>query len=50
MFVVQNAPDKTALLKARVVKAGDPDFGDLDAKYLAGCKNPLVKSAVPKAK
>jgi hypothetical protein len=50
VFVVQNAPDKTALLKARVVKAGEADFGDLDSKYLAGCKNPLVKSAVPKAK
>ena len=50
VFVVQNPPDKIALLKARVVKAGDPDFGELDAKYLAGCKNPLVKSAVPKAK
>jgi hypothetical protein len=47
VFVVQNPPDKAALLKARVVKAGEPDFGDLDAKYLAGCKNPLVKSAVP---
>jgi hypothetical protein len=47
VFVVRNPPDKTALLKSRVVKAGDPDFADLDAKYLAGCKNPLVKSAVP---
>ena len=47
VFVVQNPPDKTALLKARVVKAGEPEFDDLDAKYLAGCKNPLVKSAVP---
>jgi hypothetical protein len=50
VFVAQNPPDKTALLKARVVKAGDPDFNGLDAKYLAGCKNPLVKSALPKAK
>ena len=50
VFVAQNPPDKAALLKARVVKAGDPEFGDLDAKYLSGCKNPLVKSAVPKAK
>jgi hypothetical protein len=47
VFVVQNPPDKTALLKAHVVKAGEPEFNDLDAKYLAGCKNPLVKSAVP---
>ena len=49
VFVAKNPPDKTALLKARVVKAGEPDFANLDAKYLAGCKNPLVKSAVPKA-
>ena len=47
---MQNPPDKAALLKARVVKAGDGDFASLDAKYLAGCKNPLVKSAIPKAK
>lgn len=47
VFVVQNPPDKTALLKAHVVMAGEPEFNDLDAKYLAGCKNPLVKSAVP---
>ena len=50
VFVAKNPPDKTALLKARVVKAGEPELADLDAKYLAGCKNPLVKSAVPKAK
>jgi len=47
VFVVQNPPDKSALLKARVVKAGEPEFAELDSKYLAGCKNPLVKSAVP---
>jgi hypothetical protein len=50
VFVAKNPPDKTALLKARVVKSGDPEFADLDAKYLAGCKNPLVKSALPKTK
>jgi hypothetical protein len=50
VFVVQNPPDKAVLLKAKVVKAGEEGFGDLDAKYLAGCKNPLVKSAVPKGK
>ena len=48
VFVVQNAPDKATLLKARVVKAGEPEFADLDAKYIAGCKNPFVKSAVSK--
>jgi hypothetical protein len=50
VFVVQNPPDKAALLKARVVKVGEPEFANLDAKYLAGCKNPLVKSALPKAR
>ena len=50
VFLQQNPPDKAALLKARVVKAGEPEFADLDAKYLSGCKNPLVKSAIPKAK
>jgi hypothetical protein len=50
VFVVQNPPDKAALLKARVVKAGEPDFAAFDAKYLTGCKNPLVKSALPKTR
>ena len=50
VFVVQNGSDKAALLKAKVVKVGEPEFADLDRKYLAGCKNPLVKSALPKAK
>jgi hypothetical protein len=50
VFVIQNAPDKAALLKARVVKVGEPEFADLDGKYLSGCKNPLVKSALPKPK
>jgi len=50
VFVVAQAPDKAALLKARVVKVGEPEFADLDGKYLAGCKNPLVKSALPKTK
>jgi hypothetical protein len=50
VFVVQNPPDKANLLKARVVKAGEPDFKDLDAKYISGCKNPFVKSALPQSK
>jgi hypothetical protein len=33
-----------------VVHAGEPGFEDLDAKYLKDCRNPFVKSAVPKAK
>src|SRR5262245_29904808 len=50
VFVVLNPPDKAALLKARVVKVGEPEFAQLDGKYLTNCKNPLVKSALPKAK
>jgi hypothetical protein len=50
VFVVDNPPDKSALLSARVVKVGEPDFRDLDTKYLAGCRNPFVKSAIPKSK
>jgi hypothetical protein len=50
VFVQEKAEDKAALLKAKIVKADDPGFADLDAKYLASCKNPLVKSAVPKKK
>lgn len=49
VFVPQDAKDKAALLKAKVVKAGEPSFAALDAKYLSGCRNPLVKTAVPKA-
>ena len=50
VFVVLNPPDKAALLKAKVVKVGEPEFAELDGKYLANCRNPLVKSALPKAK
>jgi hypothetical protein len=50
VFVQEKPEHKAALLKAKVVKASDPNFAELDAKYLAGCKNPLVKSAIPKKK
>jgi hypothetical protein len=50
VFVSDSITDRAALGKAKVVKAGDPGFAELDARYLAGCKNPLVKSAVPKTK
>jgi hypothetical protein len=50
VFVVQNPPDKTALLNATVVQANEPSYADFDGKYLAGCKNPLVKTAVKKGK
>jgi hypothetical protein len=42
--------DKAALLKAKVVKPGDQGYAELDAKYVSGCKNPFVKSAVPAKK
>jgi hypothetical protein len=50
VFVTDSVSDRDALAKAQVVKSGDPRFAELDKKYLSGCKNPLVKSAVPKAK
>ena len=46
-FIPQRPEDKVALSKATVVKPGDPRFAELDGKYLAGCRNPLVKSAIP---
>ena len=48
VFVSDSVTDRATLAKAKVVQAGDPGFEDLDAKYIAGCKNPFVKSAVPK--
>jgi hypothetical protein len=48
VFIPQKPEDKATLLKAEVVKAGDPRFAELDAKYLANCHNPLVKSAIQK--
>jgi hypothetical protein len=50
VFVSDSVSDRAALAKAKVVKAGEAGFADLDAKYLSGCKNPLVKSALPKTK
>lgn len=49
VFVTQDQKAKEALRKAKVVKSGEDRFAELDAKYLAGCKNPLVKSAIPQA-
>jgi hypothetical protein len=48
VFLTQKPEDKAALQKAEVVKSGDPRFAELDSKYLSGCRNPLVKSAIPK--
>ncbi len=50
VFIPEKPEDKSALEHAEVVKAGDPRFAELDAKYLSGCHNPLVKSAVPQSK
>ena len=48
VFLSEKPEDKAALEKAQVVKPGDPRFAELDSKYLAGCNNPFVKSAIPK--
>ena len=50
VFITQKPEDKTALMKAEVVKAGEPRFAELDRKYVSNCRNPLVKSAIPKGK
>lgn len=50
VFVSDSVSDRASLAKARVVHAGEPDFPALDTKYLSGCRNPLVKSAIPKSK
>jgi hypothetical protein len=50
VFIPQKPDDKTALMKAEVVKAGEPRFAELDRKYVSNCRNPLVKSAIPKGK
>jgi hypothetical protein len=48
LFVLQNQEDRAALLKATVVKLGAPAFLELDAKYVSGCDNPDIRSAVPR--
>lgn len=50
VFVTDSLKDRAALAKAKVVKAEDPGFADLDARYTRDCKNPFVKSAIPKDK
>ena len=47
-FVIQDPRVVKSLKTARVVKSGEPDFADLDRKYLSGCRNPMVRSALPK--
>ena len=48
VFVAEKTEDKSVLSKAKVVKQSDPEFSTLDTKYVATCKNPFVKSALPK--
>lgn len=50
VFVTDSVADRAAIAKAKVVKVGEAGFSELDSKYLSGCKNPLVKSALPKTK
>jgi hypothetical protein len=50
VFETDRISHRVALTKARVVHAEDPGFAELDARYLQGCRNPFVKSAVPQAK
>jgi hypothetical protein len=50
VFVADSVKDRAALANAKVVKADEPGFAELDARYLKGCKNPFVKSAIPKDK
>jgi len=48
VFAPHRAEDRALLKRAEVVTAADPRFAELDAKYLAGCHNPFVKSALGK--
>ncbi len=48
VFISDSVKDRATLAKAKVVQAGEAGFEDLDAKYISGCKNPFVKSAIPK--
>jgi hypothetical protein len=48
LFVLQHEEDRAALLKATVIKAGERRFLELDAKYVSGCNNPDIRSAVPR--
>jgi hypothetical protein len=50
VFETDRISHRVALAKAKVVHAGEPGFAELDSRYLQGCKNPFVKSAVPQGK
>ena len=47
-LVIQDPRAVESLKNARVVKAGEPEFAELDRKYMSGCRNPMVRSALPK--
>jgi hypothetical protein len=49
-FLARDPKARAALAVARVVRRGEPDFAELDRKYLEGCRNPLVRSALRKAR
>jgi hypothetical protein len=46
VFTSRKPEDLAALLRATVVSLGDPEFADLDAKYVSAC--PGAKSAIPR--
>jgi curved DNA-binding protein CbpA len=48
VFVLQNQEDRAALLKATVLKFGEPGFLELDAKYVSTCNNGDIRSAIPR--
>ena len=47
-FIVQDARAVESLTTVRVVKSGEPEFAELNRKYPSGCRNPIVRSALPK--
>ena len=50
VFVVQKPQDKTALMKAEVVTAGEPRFPSSDSKYAFQLPQPAGESAIPRGK
>jgi hypothetical protein len=50
VFDTDRISHRVALAAAKVVHAGEPGFEELDGRYLKECRNPFVKSAVPKSK
>jgi hypothetical protein len=50
VFDTDRISHRAALAKAKVVQAGEPEFADLDARYVKACKNPFVKPALPQTK